>query len=61
MTAQNALLMRIAESGAVSEPHLVESTGMMTDRDCLLICMSDNVLEAIDRWNKSRKKPRRAA
>lgn len=25
---------------------------MMTEYDCLLICMADDVLAAIDRWNE---------
>lgn len=38
---------------APAEPHL------MTERDVLLICTSDDVAGAIDRWNKSIKPVRK--
>jgi len=45
-----------------AQPTLVThhpATRMMTEYDCLLICSSDDVLGAIDRWNKSRRILRR--
>ena len=51
LAEQNRLLREatIIEAGAGSNE---ESAGMMTDRDLQLILMSDNILAAIDRWNK---------
>lgn len=34
---------------------------LMSDYDCLLICMADDVSGAIDRWNRTAKARARAA
>jgi len=55
LTEQNALLSRLAEQKptVVEPPELPEGhrPGMMTGRDLTLILTSDNIMEAIDRWN----------
>jgi hypothetical protein len=55
---QNALLMQVV-SGQEQKAEREHTTGrMMTDHDLQLILMSDNILDAIDRWNASRPKRR---
>lgn len=36
-------------------PPQENTTALMTDYDCMIICAADDVLGAIDRWNRSRK------
>lgn len=57
LAEQNALLSRIADASnmAVAERY----DAMMTDQDCLLICMSDNIMQAIDNWNLRCKQRRK--
>ena len=54
---QNELLTNLAAAPApAQEPEgSAPESGMMTDRDCLLICMADDVIGAVDRWNRSRR------
>lgn len=52
LSEQNALLMRIAENGTPQGELQAESQGLMTDRDLSLILMSDDILGAIDSWNR---------
>jgi hypothetical protein len=49
-----------AAAAEVPPPAEVQTEGMMTDYDCLLICKADNIIEAIDRWNKKALARRRA-
>lgn len=44
-----------APASTASAPEASADSGMMTDYDCMLICTSDDVLAAIDRWNRSRR------
>lgn len=50
---QNELLMQLTEREELpcSAPQESRTGRMMTDHDLQLILMSDNILEAIDRWN----------
>lgn len=57
LAEQNALLLRIANANSLAEQE--SGDGVMTDQDCLLICMADNILQAIDNWNLRCKQRRR--
>lgn len=49
---QNALLRKLAEQSAVKAQVEIGNDGrLMTDNDLQLILRSDNLYEAIDRWN----------
>jgi len=60
MQRQRELIERLMGEHASRQPEPAPEeeqrvAGLMTDYDCLLICTSDDVLGAIDRWNRSRK------
>ncbi len=61
LTDQNALLSRIAEQELPSTDPAHHAGHLMNDYDLQLILMSDNILGAIDQWNRlcdERKKRR---
>jgi hypothetical protein len=53
LSEQNRLL-REAAIIETSSKNINDRRGMMTEYDCQLICMSDDILAAIARWNTSR-------
>lgn len=61
LAEQNVLLMRIAEQELPPADPAHRAGHMMNESDLQLILMSDDIMAAIDRWNRScdeRKKRR---
>lgn len=53
LLAEQNRLLRQAPTVEIGSKNSEERDGLMTERDLQLILMSDDVLAAIDRWNKS--------